>query len=232
MIDWLLLPISGAAQHTLPANIAWHGRVMVLAWGLIVPLCVLGARYWKITPGQRWPEQLDHKAWWRAHLFGQLAGAALTVVGVSLVARNTSALAFHGLMGWTIVVLAAWQVLHGLLRGSKGGPTDAQLRGDHYDMTPRRLLFERAHKALGWLALALSIAAIVSGLLHADAPRWMLGMIGLWWMLLLVLGLRWQRAGRCIDTYQAIWGTSLKHPGNASARQPIGWRVKRYPPSR
>jgi hypothetical protein len=36
---------------------------------------------------------------------------------------------------------------------------------------------------------------------------------------------RWQRAGRCIDTYQAIWGPDPAHPGNR--RPPVGWGVRR-----
>ena len=35
-----------------------------------------------------------------------------------------------------------------------------------------------------------------------------------------------QRQGRCIDTYQAIWG-----PGSgtaASRKRPVGWGIRRY----
>jgi len=52
----------------------------------------------------------------------------------------------------------------GLLRGTKGGPTTVRMQGDHYDMTPRRILFEYIHKILGCGNLALSIGATAAGL--------------------------------------------------------------------
>jgi hypothetical protein len=36
----------------------------------------------------------------------------------------------HHLVGWAVVTAGVAQVLHGFARGSKGGPTDATLRGD------------------------------------------------------------------------------------------------------
>ena len=113
----------------------------------------------------------------------------------------------------------------GLARGSKGGPTSEQLRVDHYDMTPYRVWFERLHKSLGWLAVLGAIAVIVLGLVVADAPRWMLVVLGLWWLALTVAAWLWQRQGRCVDTYQAIWGPDPTLPGNR--RAPIGWGVAR-----
>jgi hypothetical protein len=49
--------------------------------------------------------------------------------------------------------------------------------------------------------------------------------LALWWALLGAAFARWQRAGRCIDTYQAIWGPDPAHPGNR--RPPVGWGVRR-----
>jgi hypothetical protein len=51
----------------------------------------------------------------------------------------------------------------------------------------------------------------------------LVGIIG-WWGLLLIVAARLQRQGRCLDTYQAIWGPSKIHPGNV--RQPIGIGVR------
>jgi hypothetical protein len=123
------------------------------------------------------------------------------------------------------VVLGWLQVGTGLARGSKGGPTSAELRGDHYDMTPRRLGFERVHKRLGWLAVLAAIGVIAMGLAITDAPRWMALMLTAWWLALAGLAWRWQRQGRCIDTYQAVWGPDPLHPGNRL--EPIGWGVRR-----
>jgi hypothetical protein len=131
-------------------------------------------------------------------------------------------------MGWTVMALGWLQVLGGLLRGTKGGPTDSRavgLAGDHYLMTPRRVAFERLHKIGGYVALVLALAVIPLGLALADAPRWMWLVIGGWWLVLAVAAVRLQQLGRCLDTYQAIWGPDPALPGNRL--QPIGWGVSR-----
>jgi hypothetical protein len=124
-----------------------------------------------------------------------------------------------------VLVLGWTQMLGGILRGSKGGPTDRQMAGDHYDMSRWRMVFERMHKGLGWLAIGLSVVVIVLGLLAADAPRWMLTTLLAWWLVLCSVGMHLQRRGCCIDTYQAIWGTHPDMPG--LKRPPIGWGVRR-----
>ncbi|WP_233167471.1 cytochrome b561 domain-containing protein [Xylophilus sp. ASV27] len=230
LIDWLLLPLSGATDHRIAPWASWHGRLMVLAWAVLLPLGVMAARFFKVMPGQDWPRRLDHKAWWHAHRALQYAGVAVMSLGIVLAwghAAGATALArWHGWLGWILLALGWLQVVGGWLRGSKGGPSDATLRGDHYDMSLRRRVFERLHKALGYLALALAMLTITLGLAVADAPRWMWLGIAAWWMLWLAGFVRLQRRGRCIDTYQAIWGPGDEHPGN---RMPvIGWGVRRY----
>ena len=202
---------------------------MVLGWAVLIPLGVLAARYFKVMPGQDWPARLDNKAWWHAHRGLQWLGLLLAMLGLLLVlphaGQHGAAAQNHARLGWVLMSLAALQLLSGLLRGSKGGPSEPQLRGDHYDMTRHRIWFERLHKGLGWLLLGGSMGVIVSGLALADAPRWMGALLLLWWLALLMLALRWQASGRCIDTYQAIWGPDPAHPGNQ--RKPIGWGVRR-----
>ena len=46
------------------------------------------------------------------------------------------------------------------------------------------------------------------------------------WLVLGSCAALWQRQGRCVDTYQAIYGPEPELPGNA--RRPIGWGVRRY----
>ena len=231
--QWLSRPISGtaAAHHVVPW-VAWHGRLMVLSWGLLLPLGILVARFFKVTPSQAWPAVLDRKTWWRAHLWMQGSGVALMSVGVLLVLGHGGGMPdtlarWHHLGGWALVACAALQVGGGLLRGSKGGPTSNCLRGDHYDMSARRVVFEWLHKVIGWSSLPLAIATIGIGLALADAPRWMPLLLGAWWLTLAALALALQRAGFCIDTYQAIWGPDPRHPGNR--RRPIGWGITSFP---
>lgn len=229
MVDWLLLPLSGSSQHQIAPWAYWHARCMVLAWGVLMPVGALAARYFKVLPRQPWPEQLDNKAWWHTHRALQWAGVALMSLGALLAwgqgsGAGTVALA-HAWAGWALVALGWVQIAAGLRRGTKGGPTDVQMQGDHYNMTPHRMGFERLHKGLGWLALLAAVAVMVLGLQLADAPRWMAVVLAAWWLLLAGAAWQWQRQGRCIDTYQAIWGPDPRHPGNHL--KPIGWGVRR-----
>jgi hypothetical protein len=228
-LDWWLMPLSGAGVHHLPDRLVWHARSMVAAWAVLLPVGVLAARYFKVTPRQDWPRVLDNRIWWHAHRGLQYLGMALTFVGTSLAwnqgAQAGALAAWHHWLGWSVVALGAGQLISAWARGSKGGPTAPSMRGDHYDMTAHRRWFERLHKGLGWLALALAVVVIATGLVTADAPRWMAGVLVSWWLLLAGLTWRWQRQGRCIDTYQAIWGPDPRHPGN---RMPAtSWGTRR-----
>jgi hypothetical protein len=229
MWDWLMAPLSGAAAHHIEPWSYWHARCMVAAWGLLLPLGALAARYFKVLPGQRWPQRLDHPGWWHAHRLTQWAGLALMLIGLGLAwgqgAAQQGPALWHRWAGWLVLALGALQFAGCAARGSKGGPTDRRLQGDHYDMTPRRRAFERLHKSLGWLALGLAAGVMVLGLVAADAPRWMLLLLAAWWLLLAAVAWQLQRRGRCIDTYQAIWGPDPAHPGNRIP--PIGWGVRR-----
>jgi len=231
MIDWLLTPLSGAAGHQIAPWAYWHARSMVLAWAVLLPLGALVARYFKVTPSQHWPAQLDNKVWWHAHRVLQWAGVVVMSAGAALAWRHAGSAAamarLHAWAGWALIALGWLQVAGGLARGSKGGPTDDRLHGDHYDMTAHRVWFERLHKAGGWLAVVAAVAVIAVGLVLADAPRWMALALAAWWLALAGAAWRWQRRGLCIDTYQAIWGPDPRHPGNRLV--PIGWGVRRPP---
>lgn len=229
-MEWLLAPIDPGRAHLVDAAVAWHARLMVLAWAILLPLGVMIARFFKITRGQNWPAQCDNRFWWLSHLGLQYLGGILMVLASVILigshgARGLASL--HGVLGYALLGFGALQYLGGWLRGSKGGPTEPNLHGDHYDMTPRRVAFEYLHKALGYLALALSVATILTGLWHANGPRWMWLVLGAWWGFWLFAFGYFQRQGRAFDTYQAIWGPSLRHPGNQ--RAPIGWGIVRKP---
>ena len=94
-------------------------------------------------------------------------------------------------------------------------------------MTRRRIIFEHIHKSAGYLLLALTVLALCTGLYAADAPRWMPVALGAWWIIMAGVFVALQRAGRCIDTYQAIWGLDPELPGNR--RRPIGLGIVRRP---
>jgi hypothetical protein len=230
MLDWLLLPLDLARGHQLDGAVSWHGRLMVLAWGVLLPAGVIMARFFKITPNQNWPTKLDNKVWWYSHMTLQYVGGLAMLLALALIWRTVglSGWSLHTSLGWIVLVSAAGQYLSGWLRGTKGGPTapakDGSLRGDHYDMTRRRKVFELAHKTVGYLALLLSLAAIATGFWLVNAPRWMPLLWGLWWLVLAVVWIVLQRRGFAVDTYQAIWGPDPTHPGNSSATT---WGMRR-----
>lgn len=232
MLDWLATPLSGTLSHQISPWAYWHARCMVLAWSVLLPLGALAARYFKIMPRQRWPEQLDNQVWWYAHGSLQSAGIAVMSAGALLALGHGSDGSFsarlHVGSGWALVALGWLQIAAGLGRGSKGGPTENLVRGDHYDMRQRRIWFERLHKGLGWLAVLAAIGVTATGLFVADAPRWMALTLAVWWGLLALVAWRWQLQGRCVDTYQAIWGPDPQHPGNRI--KPIGWGIRRARP--
>ncbi len=228
-MDWLLAPIDLSRSHDISQAAAWHGRLMTLGWGVLAPLAVLVARFFKVMPGQDWPRELDNQTWWRSHWIGQSLVAGLTVLALVLVFPVVQSHDLHSRLGYTLVLLMLVQVLLGLLRGSKGGPTapgtDGSPRGHHYDMTPRRRAFELLHKSLGYGVLVLAAVTILAGLWKSNAPIWMWGALCLWWVGLICVFLRLQSRGLAIDTYQAIWGANPAHPGNQ--RPDPGWGVRR-----
>jgi len=83
VIDWLLLPLSGGLDHVVAPRVSWHGRLMVLAWGVAVPVAVLLARFFKVTPRQRWPEELDNTFWWHGHRFLSYVAVTLTAIAAA-----------------------------------------------------------------------------------------------------------------------------------------------------
>jgi len=238
LVRWLLTPLSGRMDHELAAWTAWHGRTMVAAWAILLPLGVLVARYFKVMPRQAWPDELDDPTWWHSHRILQTAGVlAMTAWCVLALGRGHGAGVLaqcHRWCGWTLVASGWFQVFGGIWRGTKGGPaasgprawSGGEMHGDHYDMTTRRYAFECAHKVVGTIAILCAIVVIGMGLKLADAPRWMVVVLTLWWLALLSVAFHLQRAGRCIDTYQAIWGPDPRHPGNRM--RVMGWGVRRY----
>ncbi|MCV6574429.1 MAG: cytochrome b561 domain-containing protein [Cohaesibacter sp.] len=233
MLDWLLAPIDPMRAHEVGFALSWHARLMTLAWGVLAPGAVVVARYFKIVPWQDWPRELDNKIWWNCHWMGQLLAYMLSLVGLGLIlsadqpdgARDV----LHYALGYSVLGLGTFQVLLGFFRGSKGGPTarheNGSLNGDHFNMSPWRLMFEFLHRVFGYLCLLLAVFAIVTGLWSANAPVWMWLVIGGWWLLLILLSVVLQSRGYAIDTYQAIWGPDPSLPGNRIAK--AGWGTRR-----
>ena len=239
LLTWLNVPLSGNAAHFVDPMIAWHGRLMVAAWLVVLPVSIIMARFYKVNPRQNWPKALDNPFWFIWHRRLAYLAIALTVAALAalLWARKESWFnaGSHAIAGWTVVLLTCAQIVSSLLRGTHGGPVDPFTRklkprgewfGDHYCVTKRRVVFEYTHKIIGGIIVPIMLVAIVTGLWLADAPRWMwLGLVSIC-VIVIIVFIRLQRRGRCIDTYQAIWGLDPTLPGNLR-KWPIGWGINR-----
>lgn len=202
---WLLLPISGSLVHDISPQVSWHARFMVIAWSVLIPLGIVIARFFKVTAKQNFPVVKDNPFWWHAHRLFQYSGMLLMLIGFWQVA-SFKPFNWHKGFGYSVIGFGLLQVMSAYLRGSKGGPTDIQMQGDHFDMTKRRLIFEKYHKSFGYGVLVLVVLATVTGLFATDAPRWMWLIIGLWWLFLILTFAGLQKQARHVDTYTAIWG--------------------------
>lgn len=202
-----------------------HASLMIAAWLVLLPAGAMIARYCKVTPRQDWPRALDNQLWWWLHRVLQYAGVTAAAAGFVVAYRAAGGLALdvlHVRAGLAVLGLALLQVVSTWFRGSKGGPTGngadpatpGTWRGDHYDMTRRRRLFERWHKTAGWLSIGLAAVAVGLGLQLYGWPGRLCG-IAAALLLLQVCGFALlARTSRRIGTYQAIWGPDSRHPGN------------------
>jgi hypothetical protein len=206
-----------------------HAVLMMAAWLVLLPAGALVARFRKVTPRQNWPKRLDNLLWWRLHRLLQYTGVALALIGLGVAFRATGRLPLdliHVQIGMVVIVLAILQILSTWFRGSKGGPTvegadprrPETWRGDHYDMTLRRRLFEGWHKTCGWWAIILAPVAVLLGLDLLDWPFLLCCLAGVLLLCEAALATLLARGSRGINTYQAIWGPDGRHPGN----RPLG----------
>ena len=192
----------------LPTYMAWHASLMLVAWGLMLPVGVLLARFFKVTPEQDFPKIRDNQFWWNWHRGLQYGGLILASFSTGLMWQKTGlGESTHAQLGLALIGLAWLQAVSSWVRGSKGGPTEKQLRGDHYDMTARRLVFESWHKTFGWTCLVAALLVIGSGFYQVGAPSTLY--IGIPAVLALVFTIVFSsltKQKRWIDTYKAIWG--------------------------
>lgn len=198
--------------------VAAHGAMMLTAWGVLLPAGGIVARYYKVLPGQDFPRIHGDLTWWAWHRWTQYGGTALatSALGVVLSENGGRLDTWHGRCGLTVMALAWLQILSGWLRGSRGGPTGtgadprdpATWRGDHYDMTRRRRIFERWHKPVGWATLLLADVTVLLGTALVGAPAWLVAAIG-GLQAAAVLGVvDGVLRGRWVDTHAALWGVA------------------------
>lgn len=218
-VDW-----GAGALFSWNLNILLHAILMFFAWGVLMPLGVLIARYYKVTVKQNFPNELDNQFWWIWHRALLYFATLLAATGVILIWRTSINIDgnWHAIVGIAALVMGVGQIISGVLRGSKGGPVSDngipnpphKVRGDHYDMTLYRRVFEVAHKNGGYISLALGFAAILLGVQHAGM-HWIVSVVFILWCCIITGKFVYlQKNGRWVATYHAIWGMDVRHPGN------------------
>lgn len=220
IIQWINQPIDHTRPHDIEPYIAWHARFMVLAWGVLLPLGILIARFFKITPKQHFPKITDNRFWWHSHIILQASGGIIAVFSfvLVLVFGRQRDIPTHEILGWITMIGLCIQVLMTQFRGNAGGPKEFKknntIRGHHYDMTTRRYVFEYAHKFFGYVLLLLSWATGATGMWAVNAPIWMWIVLSIWLCMLICAFVYLQYRGYAVDTYEALWGMDTIHPGN------------------
>lgn len=222
---WLL------GSGVLPPAMAAHGAMMIVAWGCLLPLGGLVARYFKVTPRQDFPRVVESSFWWDCHRALQYAGTALATAAVATILWQTGGRVetLHGRCGLAVMAVAWLQVASPLFRGSKGGPTgtgasasDAGTwRGDHFDMTRRRRLFEAWHKPIGWCLIAGAQATILLGLDLVDVPAPILALAAVMMTASILALLDSHLRGRWVDTHAALWGPAMRPDRPAPVGKPL-----------
>ena len=193
-----------------------HGILMSISWMVLIPVSLFITRFFKITPKQDFPNKLDNKFWWYTHLSLNILAIILSTLGFYLM-YNLMGFVFtqHAIFGYITLFLMYLQGMIGYFRGTTGGdyPHPRGKKWDHYHMTTRRIIFERIHKPLGYIALIFAFIAIF---LH-------LAIVQVYWQffiiqfvittIIIVLYILFFNKKR-YTTYQAIFGLDAKHPGN------------------
>ncbi|MCP5087210.1 MAG: hypothetical protein GY952_10460 [Rhodobacteraceae bacterium] len=218
----------GFLGRTIEINWNYHALLMFGVWIVLVPLCITIIRYFKPRPsefGLRRKVSIRHKEWWwfNVHKYGLYLAIILSLGGlvVALVVSKGISGSMHSLLGMMTILMGCLQVVTGVLRGTHGGkhynnadPNDpATWRGDHYDRSIRRRMFEAYHKTAGMFTLLCAVGAVGSGLMQYPMPvlSWFLFLVPLsllaTWVFLEFLERRY-------DGYRAVHGYGMEHPYN------------------
>jgi len=147
-----------AASVAVPFSVwQWqliHGLFMFVGWGVVLPMGVLVARFFKgrLNTGQP-------KRWYVLHRSLQLFGLLLTLVGfiLSLTREEFGEIdTKHGSLGIIVMSLGLMQPLNAFLRPHK--PSSAEPK------STLRTAWEWLHKSNGYIVLSLAVATIFMGI--------------------------------------------------------------------
>lgn len=218
--------------RTIQIHWDYHAILMFVIWMILVPLSIISIRYCKPRPtphGIRQKVKLANVAWWWFYVHKYILYFAIGLLLVGAVAAVVVSRGFsgsvHSLFGIMAVVLACLQIASSWLRGTHGGryyytadPNDPTTwRGDHFNMTPRRRMFEAFHKNVGYFACFFAVGAVASGLMQFPMPALTIVMLATA-LVIIVLCLVLEHQGRKYDTYRSVFGNDPDHPYNKARK--------------
>ena len=214
--------------RTFGANWNIHGILMLTVWIVLVPLCITIMRFHKPPPSEKGivrDVKLRHREWWffSIHKFGLFFAMSLAIAGSAFawLASGGFSGSVHAWFGSITVLLGVTQIISSQFRGTRGGkyregadPDNPDTwRGDQYDHTPKRRMFEAIHKTTGYFTLFFAIGAVGSGLMQYHMPGLTLAVV----LIVLIWLAAWaiyDFKGRAHDGYRVAHGYGLEHPYN------------------
>lgn len=154
--------LTGAVKESLsPTTIKdlriSHGFIMTFAFGIIMPLAMMVARYGKNRFGDNWI--LIHFGMQTTAYFFGLIGFTIALIMANKIYFNTIA---HGQMGMTVIVAALVQLSGGLLRPHRKEGAEKQTR--------IRIFWEWFHPWFGRTVILFAIITIFFGIYQYQAP--------------------------------------------------------------
>lgn len=211
----------------------YHALLMFSVWMVLVPFCIIAIRFFKPKPSQygiTTKISLRNIRWWwfSVHKYGLFTAVGLSLAGVTvaLVVSGGFSGSVHSMFGSMTVLMACLQVGSALLRGTHGGkyynnakPDDPSTwRGDHYDYTLRRRMFEAYHKSSGYFTSFFALGAVGSGLMQYPFPvlRAFAFVVPILFLLAWII---LEFMGRRHDGYRAVFGFGLEHPHNEARKE-------------
>ena len=213
---------------TIPVHWDYHAILMVTVWFVLVPVCILVIRFGKPKPtltGIRPKVSIKNIVWWwfSVHKYGLMFSIGLALAGaiLAVVVSGGFSGSLHSIFGLATVALGCLQIVGGWIRGKHGGknyytavPDDPTTWfGDHYNMTPRRRMFEAYHKTAGYFVYFFASGAIATGLMQYPMPGLAVFII-VAVLIAFVLAIVLEYKGFRYDGYRAAHGYTLDAPFN------------------
>ncbi len=218
----------GFLDMTIQIHWNYHAILMFTLWMVLVPFSILVMRFFKPKPsefGLQSKISYSNPQWWwfNVHRLGLYLTVFLSLggVAVALIVSGGFSGSVHSMFGMLTVAMGCLQVVSAWMRGTHGGKyynnadlnDPASWRGDQYDHTPRRRMFEAYHKTSGYFTSFFAVGAVGSGLMQYSMPV----LTGLMFIIPLAFLATWillEFLGRWHDGYRAVHGYGMEHPRN------------------